>query len=102
MLSKLKEGRGRYISIAQIRIAEPHRLRRFAEDRLAGLADESRVGRPKVELVMSVDERAQLGIGVLHEATSPPTGSLSAALKLVLTAGSAPEPPPLPRHCCST
>ena len=34
--------------------------RRFAEDRVAGLVDESRPGRPKAELVLSVDERTQL------------------------------------------
>jgi transposase len=34
--------------------------RRFAEDRLAGLADEPRAGRPKADLVLSEEERAQL------------------------------------------
>jgi transposase len=34
--------------------------RRFAEDRLAGLADEVRPGRPKAELVLTEAERAQL------------------------------------------
>jgi transposase len=34
--------------------------RRFAQDRLAGLDDRSRPGRPKVDLVLSEDEREQL------------------------------------------
>ena len=34
--------------------------RRFAADRLAGLADEPRAGRPKADLVLSEAERAQL------------------------------------------
>src|SRR5260370_2136926 len=34
--------------------------RRFAEDRLAGLIDRQRPGRPKADLVLSPGERAQL------------------------------------------
>jgi len=36
------------------------RCRRFAEDRLAGLADESRPGRPKADLILESNEREQL------------------------------------------
>jgi transposase len=43
---------------------------RFARHRLGGLDDRQRAGRPKVRLVLSDDERAQLGVWVRRASTA--------------------------------